>query len=67
MANDRIFVTCTHCDGSGRNLERESCYDRDSGYFEDYRDLGPCEHCAGTGSEEVAGEPITLEDLEGFP
>jgi hypothetical protein len=54
------FVLCEWCGSEGRLY---------SGHGNDPHphDDGPCPACKGTGLEEVAVEPITLEDLEAVP
>lgn len=59
-----IFVCCAGCDGEGRDYREGWFYDRFFGQVQDVEDCGPCPYCDGFGSEEVEGEPITLEDLE---
>lgn len=62
---DPIFVQCAGCNGEGRQYRSAWVYDRGCGYsYPDVEDDGECPYCEGFGSEEIEGEPITLEDLE---
>lgn len=65
LDGDPIFIECEACGGEGRKLESGWVYEHGCGFpHRDAIDVGPCPRCDGMCSEEISGEPITLEDLE---
>lgn len=57
---DPIFVECEACGTEGRIYTTRSGHANDP----DTIDLGECDVCQGTGTMEIEGERLDLEDLD---
>lgn len=55
------MVECEACEGSGRHLVYHNPSQSEAAPCNE-RDIGPCDHCSGSGIVEVETKPVECDD-----